>query len=569
MSDRRSGRGWDVSASGVVLLLMTGFAAIGPHGARAEAPHYTFTAIAVLGDPAPGGGRFVDHFEPMGLNDRGELEFDAGLDSGYDGMYVWRAGEFIEILRSGDPAPGGGTFEGSAIARVGLNESGDLAFNHSLSPFTLPLGMNAGLFRFSRHDGTLLDVLLPGAVMPGGGVLAGAAVEAGLNNRGDIVFAANVYGDDIEPGPPGVDGLGVGQGVYKVDKNGVLSTVARPGDSAPGGGLYDWVGAPAINTRGDIAFSGHLTTDEVFDFGQDLQIWVGESIYLRDAVTGQIRSIAHMGDPAPGGDSYRIALDPEINERGDVAFIAELTPPPDLFQRAGVFLYTRTGITVLARTGSQMPGGGRFTFLPPFLGTHDLNNSGDVAFFGLLDTDDNNDSVFDSGMWVSSRGSLRLIARTGTVIPGLGTVAHVSLSDILFFGWPRNMPNINNRGQVTLDVILEDGRVVLLLATPDGAPDKALPDQAVTFNARSVPNPAHGLSTFDYFLERSCEVRLSVLDVGGRIVRTLLEHPQAAGRRLASWDLRDDRGAQVPSGVYFYRLETAAGSRVEKIVVTR
>jgi hypothetical protein len=67
---------------------------------------------------------------------------------------------------------------------------------------------------------------------------------------------------------------------------------------------------------------------------------------------------------------------------------------------------------------------------------------------------------------------MRLVARTGITIPGVGTVAHLANP----FAVPAN-PNaglmfascgavINNRGQVLFQAILEDGRDVLLVAAP-------------------------------------------------------------------------------------------------------
>ena len=50
---------------------------------------------------------------------------------------------------------------------------------------------------------------------------------------------------------------------------------------------------------------------------------------MREAATGAIQSIAHQGDPAPGGESYRLAFGAVVNNRGDIVFIGDLTPPPD------------------------------------------------------------------------------------------------------------------------------------------------------------------------------------------------------------------------------------------------
>ena len=48
-----------------------------------------------------------------------------------------------------------------------------------------------------------------------------------------------------------------------------------------------------------------------------------------------------------------------------------------------------------------------------------------MAFNCVLDTDVNADGSLDTGLFVWSGGALRLVARTGTVIPGVGTVAQL------------------------------------------------------------------------------------------------------------------------------------------------
>jgi hypothetical protein len=62
------------------------------------------------------------------------------------------------------------------------------------------------------------------------------------------------------------------------------------------------------------------------------------SVYVKEAGTGKIRSIAHASDPAPGGGVYRQVGGPVINDRGDIVFLGDLTAPPDARQPTGVFL---------------------------------------------------------------------------------------------------------------------------------------------------------------------------------------------------------------------------------------
>ena len=75
------------------------------------------------------------------------------------------------------------------------------------------------------------------------------------------------------------------------------------------------------------------------------------------------------------------------------------------------------------------------------------------------------------------------------------------------------------------------------------------------------PNPFVNSTRVAFSLERAQEVKLYVTDVGGRVVRTLADGAAPGGRSTVHWDGRDDAGRSVASGIYFFRLESAAGSR--------
>ncbi len=78
------------------------------------------------------------------------------------------------------------------------------------------------------------------------------------------------------------------------------------------------------------------------------------------------------------------------------------------------------------------------------------------------------------------------------------------------------------------------------------------------------PNPFRGQTTITYELAQAAPVRLSVWDVAGTRVATLVDGALPAGRheyRFAAQGL--------PSGVYFVRLETPGGSAAHKLTLTR
>ena len=63
-------------------------------------------------------------------------------------------------------------------------------------------------------------------------------------------------------------------------------------------------------------------------------------------------------------------------------------------------------------------------------------------------------------------------------------------------------------------------------------------------------------------------VQIQVFDISGRLVRTLSgAHGSAVQQSV--WDLRDDAGSQVRSGVYFYRLRVGKTEKVERLMVIR
>jgi len=80
-----------------------------------------------------------------------------------------------------------------------------------------------------------------------------------------------------------------------------------------------------------------------------------------------------------------------------------------------------------------------------------------------------------------------------------------------------------------------------------------------------APNPARTDLVLRFALPQSAPVRLSVFDVGGRRVATVLERRLAAGAHAVPWQT----GAAPASGVYYARLETAGSVRVERFVLVR
>jgi hypothetical protein len=85
--------------------------------------------------------------------------------------------------------------------------------------------------------------------------------------------------------------------------------------------------------------------------------------------------------------------------------------------------------------------------------------------------------------------------------------------------------------------------------------------------AQSRPNPFQRDASIHFTTPRAGDVRLCVYDVGGRLVRTLVEQDLPAGWHEARWNGTDGRGTPVGNGVFFYRLEFPGESSLQQRMV--
>jgi hypothetical protein len=84
--------------------------------------------------------------------------------------------------------------------------------------------------------------------------------------------------------------------------------------------------------------------------------------------------------------------------------------------------------------------------------------------------------------------------------------------------------------------------------------------------AQNRPNPARASTAIGFHVPRAGTVRLTVLDISGRTVAKLLDRNLAAGDHELVWNGASG-GQRLADGVYFYRLQTPAGTTTRKLVL--
>jgi hypothetical protein len=86
---------------------------------------------------------------------------------------------------------------------------------------------------------------------------------------------------------------------------------------------------------------------------------------------------------------------------------------------------------------------------------------------------------------------------------------------------------------------------------------------------QNYPNPFNPTTTISLTLPERERVTLSVYDVKGGLVKTLLDCVIGEGYQERIWDGKDSRGNQVSTGVYFYRLVAGDKTLTKKMVLIR
>lgn len=100
--------------------------------------------------------------------------------------------------------------------------------------------------------------------------------------------------------------------------------------------------------------------------------------------------------------------------------------------------------------------------------------------------------------------------------------------------------------------------------TTDVAPI-GTPSDRVTL-LENAPNPFASTTRIRFALPRAGQTRVTIHDVSGRLVRSLLTESLDAGVHDVAWDGRTDAGHRAPAGLYSYRVE-GAGSVASRTLV--
>lgn len=114
----------------------------------------------------------------------------------------------------------------------------------------------------------------------------------------------------------------------------------------------------------------------------------------------------------------------------------------------------------------------------------------------------------------------------------------------------------------SLMVLLRKGESHPRVFSPPPIPDEY-------FLAQNYPNPFNPITTIRYGLPEASHVNITIYNILGREVMSLVNEHKQAGYYNALWDSKSHQGIEVSSGVYFYRIKANDFIDVKKMVLLR
>jgi len=90
--------------------------------------------------------------------------------------------------------------------------------------------------------------------------------------------------------------------------------------------------------------------------------------------------------------------------------------------------------------------------------------------------------------------------------------------------------------------------------------------------AQNYPNPFNASTIISFSIPFDMTrsfVELTIHNINGQLIKTLIKRELASGNYLSKWDGTNDAGNSVSSGIYFYKIRVAADQVTGKMILTK
>ncbi len=220
---------------------------------------------------------------------------------------------------------------------------------------------------------------------------------------------------------------------------------------------------------------------------------------------------------------------------------------------------------------------------------HSFNDELGIDQLFLFKVDSNGDSLWMKlydNLWASS---IKKLSDGGYIVAGVSHDSDTEDFNILLmrtddFGdtlWTKIIGGDSADYASSIDITNDNGYVILGSTNSFGAgnydiyviklapdltdinrSDKILPNQFIL--QQNYPNPFNPTTTINYTIPKSAKVSLTIFDVLGQKIETLVNKRQNPGNYSVHWD-----ASGYPSGIYFYQIKAGKYSQIKKMLLIK
>jgi len=150
-----------------------------------------------------------------------------------------------------------------------------------------------------------------------------------------------------------------------------------------------------------------------------------------------------------------------------------------------------------------------------------------------------------------------------------GAIANTSIiSDTIveFRAYPEAL-NCQNQPEYCIDGDTLTFEIPIVVQVVSTEPEHFIPEEFVLH--QNYPNPFNPVTTLRYDLPETGLVTITIYDMLGRQVKTLINHTQDAGYRSVIWIATNDYGKPVSAGIYLYQIQAGEYISTKKMVLLK
>ena len=175
------------------------------------------------------------------------------------------------------------------------------------------------------------------------------------------------------------------------------------------------------------------------------------------------------------------------------------------------------------------------------------------------------DPVAGTGDLETNQTDKKFMVTTGTVTLRPGDSTEMVVALIVASGADNIAAVTSLKTQASSAISFYHQNFQLPLATNDDPP--SVPSAFAL--KQNYPNPFNPETTIEFTLVRSGLAELSVFNILGEKITTLIDRNLQAGPHRVVWSGTDAKGSPVPSGIYFYRLSSDGASETMKMILMK